>query len=205
MEVIEISHPLLLNKLSSMRKKETSSRDFRDLLEEISIILAYEVTKNAPLKSTKIKTPLEEIEAPFLSEDFALISILRSGEGMLSGMLKMLPNASIGHIGVYRNPENLEAIEYYCKLPKLEKKKIILLDPMLATGNSAVYALSLLEKLGDFSIDFVCLLAAPEGVNHLQKKYPNVKIFTVKVDERLNEKGYILPGLGDAGDRLFCT
>ncbi len=205
-EVTQIKHPLLLHKLGLMRKRETTSQDFRMLLEEISVFLAYEITRDAPSALHKIKTPLESMQAPFLIEKFVLVSILRAGEGLLRGMMKILPNAKVGHIGIYRNPDTLQAVEYYFKMPKdLENSKIILLDPMLATGNSAVYAIERLKKLINLPIKFVSLLSSPNGIKYLTSKYPDVDILTVFVDRELNQQGYILPGLGDAGDRMFHT
>ena len=205
-EVTQIKHPLLLHKLGLMRKRETTSQDFRMLLEEISVFLAYEITRDAPSALHKIQTPLESMQAPFLIEKFVLVSILRAGEGLLRGMMKILPNAKVGHIGIYRNPDTLQAVEYYFKMPKdLENSKIILLDPMLATGHSAVYAIGRLKKLIDLPIKFVSLLSSPNGIKYLTSKYPDVDILTVFVDRELNQKGYILPGLGDAGDRMFHT
>ena len=205
-EVTQIKHPLLLHKLGLMRKRETTSQDFRMLLEEISVFLAYEITRDAPSALHKIQTPLESMQAPFLIEKFVLVSILRAGEGLLRGMMKILPNAKVGHIGIYRNPDTLQAVEYYFKMPKdLENSKIILLDPMLATGHSAVYAIGRLKKLINLPIKFVSLLSSPNGIKYLTSKYPDVDILTVFVDRELNQKGYILPGLGDAGDRIFHT
>ena len=205
-EVTQIKHPLLLHKLGLMRKRETTSQDFRMLLEEISVFLAYEITRDAPSALHKIKTPLESMQAPFLIEKFVLVSILRAGEGLLRGMMKILPNAKVGHIGIYRNPDTLQAVEYYFKMPKdLENRKIILLDPMLATGHSAVYAIERLKKLINLPIKFVSLLSSPNGIKYLTSKYPDVDILTVFVDRELNQQGYILPGLGDAGDRMFHT
>ena len=205
-EVTQIKHPLLLHKLGLMRKRETTSQDFRMLLEEISVFLAYEITRDAPSALHKIQTPLESMQAPFLIEKFVLVSILRAGEGLLRGMMKILPNAKVGHIGIYRNPDTLQAVEYYFKMPKdLENSKIILLDPMLATGHSAVYAIERLKKLINLPIKFVSLLSSPNGIKYLTSKYPDVDILTVFVDRELNQQGYILPGLGDAGDRMFHT
>ena len=204
--VIVVDHPLLQHKLSLMRQKETNSHDFRDLLYEISTLLAFEVTRESSLVKQKIETPLQAMEAPFVKEHFALISILRAGNGILEGILKMLPNASVGHIGIYRNPVTLEAVEYYFKIPpNIEQKKVILVDPMLATAHSAIAATNHLKNVGAKNICFICLLAAPEGIINFQKEHPDIKIYTVAIDEKLNEKGYILPGLGDAGDRIYDT
>lgn len=205
-KITQTNHPLLLHKLSLMRKIETSPQDFRLLLAEISVFLAYEITRTSALENKNIQTPLEFMQAPFLDEKFVLISILRAGEGLLWGMMKILPNAKTGHLGIYRDPKTLQAVEYYCKLPSdLENRKIILLDPMLATGHSAAYAIEKLKQFSKVAVDFVCLLAAPEGIRHLQEKHPDTNILTVAIDKKLNNKGYILPGLGDAGDRIFHT
>ena len=205
-KIIEAKHPLLLHKLSLMRKIETSSQDFRLLLEEISVFLAYEITKTSALVNKSIQTPLQSMMAPFLNEEFVLVSILRAGEGLLRGMMKILPNAKVGHLGIYRDPTTLQAVEYYCKLPNdLENRKIILLDPMLATGHSASHAITKLKQFSKVAVDFICLLAAPEGIQHLQQQHPKTNILTIAIDKKLNDNGYILPGLGDAGDRIFKT
>ena len=201
-----LSHPLLQHKLSLMRKKETDCQKFRELLSEIASLIAFEVTKNAPIVKQMIETPLQPMEAPFVTEQVILVSILRAGNGLLDGMIKMIPNASVGHIGIYRDPKTLEAVEYYFKMPPVvSNKRIILVDPMLATGHSASAAIARLKKSDCQKIQFACLLAAPEGIQILQKEHPEVHIYTVAIDEALNDKGYILPGLGDAGDRIYRT
>ena len=206
-QVHVIGHPLVQHKLSLMRKKDTSTTKFRALLSEISMLLAYEVTRDMPLVAEDIETPLMPMKAPVLEgKKIVLISILRAGNGLLDGMLRILPSARVGHVGLYRDHETLEAVEYFFKVPgEMADRDAIVLDPMLATGNSAVAAVERIKKVGPRSVKFVCLLAAPEGVATFHERHPDVPIFTAAVDERLNERGYILPGLGDAGDRLFGT
>lgn len=205
--VTVIDHPLVQHKLSEMRRRDTSSATFRMLLREISFLLAYEVTRDLPLTTKPIETPLARIEAPTLDGEWlALISILRAGNVLLEGMLELAPEAPVGHIGLYRDPETLVAVEYYCKLPEaLDGRLVVVADPMLATGNSAVAAVDRLKERGASRVRMVCLLAAPEGLDRLRDAHADVDIFTAAVDERLDEKGYIVPGLGDAGDRLFGT
>ncbi len=202
-----IDHPLVQHKLTLMRKRDTGTSRFRMLLQEISMLLAYEVTRDLKLTYEEIDTPLSPMSAPILDgKKIVLISILRAGGGILDGMLKILPSARVGHIGMYRDPNTLEPVEYYFKVPSaMEKRDAIVMDPMLATGNSAAAAVQRLKQTGPKSIKFVCLLAAPEGVRAFREQHPDVPIYTPAVDERLNEKGYILPGLGDAGDRMFGT
>ena len=202
-----IDHPLVQHKLTLMRKRDTGTSRFRMLLQEISMLLAYEVTRDLKLTYEEIDTPLSPMSAPILDgKKIVLISILRAGGGILDGMLKILPSARVGHIGMYRDPNTLEPVEYYFKVPsEMEKRDAIVMDPMLATGNSAAAAVQRLKQTGPKSIKFVCLLAAPEGVRAFREQHPDVPIYTPAVDERLNEKGYILPGLGDAGDRMFGT
>lgn len=202
-----IDHPLVQHKLSIMRRSDTSAHKFRTLMREISLLLAYEVTRDLPLKVEEIETPLARMKAPFLEgRDVCLISILRAGNGLLDGMLQLIPSARVGHIGLYRDPKTLVAIEYYFKVPgDINTRDVIVVDPMLATGHSAVAAVNRIKSLNPKSIKFVCLLAAPEGIKEFQEEHPEIPIFTACIDERLNEKGYILPGLGDAGDRLFNT
>jgi uracil phosphoribosyltransferase len=206
-EVHVVSHPLVQHKLSLMRRQKTSVSQFRQLLEEISMLLAYEATRDFPLGTERIETPLAPMDAPFIEgKKLVLISILRAGDGILNGFLKIVPAARVGHIGLYRDPKTLQAVEYYFKVPgELSDRDVIVLDPMLATGNSAVAAIDRIKERGPKSVKFVCLLAAPEGVSTLHKAHPDVPIWTAAVDQKLNEKGYILPGLGDAGDRLFGT
>ena len=206
-ELSIIDHPLVQHKLTIMRKKETSTEKFRALAQEIGMLLAYEVTRDMPLSTTRIETPLMEMDAPIIDgKKTVLISILRAGNGFLDGMLRILPSARVGHVGLYRDPKTLQAVEYYYKVPNdMGDRDAIVLDPMLATGNSASAAVTRIKGSSPRSIKFVCLLAAPEGVETLQRAHPDVPIFTAALDQRLNEKGYILPGLGDAGDRLFGT
>lgn len=205
--VTVITHPLVQHKLTLMRNQETSSAEFRRLLTELSQLLAYEVTRDLPLSLIDIQTPLAPMRAPRLEgKKIVLVSILRAGNGLLDGMLQLIPSARVGHIGLYRDHETLEAIEYYFKLPaQVEDRHMIVVDPMLATGNSAAAAVTRLKATHPKSIKFVCLLAAPEGIRAMHEAHPDVPIFTAAIDERLNDKGYILPGLGDAGDRLYGT
>ena len=202
-----VEHPLIRHKLSLMRKKGTSTASFRKLLREISMLLAYEITRNLPTEVRKIETPLVEMDAPFLSgKKLALISILRAGNGLLDGVLELVPSARVGFVGLYRNEKTLEAVEYYFKVPtELEDRLVIALDPMLATGNSCSLAVSKLKEAGARDIRMLCLLAAPEGIRKMRDAHPDVPIVAAALDERLNEIGYILPGLGDAGDRMFGT
>jgi uracil phosphoribosyltransferase len=202
-----IDHPLVQHKLTLMRRKEASTAEFRRLLSEIGTLLAYEVTRDLPLESRRIETPMATIDAPALSsKKLCLISILRAGNGLLDGMLDIIPSARVGHVGLYRDPHTLEAVEYYCKLPQdIGERLAVVLDPMLATGHSAVAALDRIKERGAVAIKFVCLVAAPEGVKTLQDAHPDVPIYTASIDSHLDEHGYIVPGLGDAGDRLFGT
>jgi len=202
-----VDHPLVQHKLSLMRKRETSTSKFRALLREVSLLLAYEATRNLAVEETEIETPLETARMPVLAgKKVCLVSILRAGNGILDGMLDLLPSARVGHIGIYREPRTLQAVEYYLKLPEdLPGRDVILVDPMLATGNSAVAAISRLKELAARSIKFVCLVAAPEGVEKVCSIFPDVPVVAAALDRCLDEAGYILPGLGDAGDRLFGT
>jgi len=202
-----VKHPLVQHKLSLMRDRGTSTAVFRQLLREISQLLAYEVTRNLEMTTKTIETPLQEMDAPVLSgRKLALISILRAGNGLLDGMLELIPSARVGFVGLYRDEETLQPVQYYFKVPdQLEKRLVIAVDPMLATGNSSVAAIDLLKKAGATNIRFLCLLAAPEGVARMKEAHPDVPIVTAALDERLNDKGYIVPGLGDAGDRMFGT
>lgn len=207
-KVTVIEHPLIQHKLTLMRRAETSTAKFRDLIKEISLLLAYEVTRDLPLKYELIETPLTSMNAPVLAPDkkLVIVSILRAGQGILDGMLELLPSARVGHIGLYRDPKTLIAVEYYFKVPlDVDKRDMLVVDPMLATGNSAVAAIDRLKSTNPMSIKFVCLLAAPEGIAHFHAQHPDVPIYTAAVDECLDEHGYIIPGLGDAGDRLFGT
>jgi uracil phosphoribosyltransferase len=205
--VTVVDHPLVRHKLSLMRRRDTSTSKFRDLMREVSLLLGYEATRDLALEETEIETPLERARMPVLAgKKLCIVSILRAGNGILDGMLDLVPSARVGHIGIYREPRTLQAVEYYLKLPDdLPERDVILVDPMLATGNSAVAAISRLVELKARSIRFVCLVAAPEGIAQLHRVFPGVAIVTAAVDRALNDHGYILPGLGDAGDRLFGT
>ena len=202
-----VQHPLVQHKLSIMRDVTTSTAGFRRLLREISLLLAYEVTRELPMTTARITTPLEEMDAPTIDgKKLALISILRAGNGLLDGILELVPAARVGFVGLYRDPETLQPVQYYCNLPdQLQDRICIVVDPMLATGNSSVAAIDLLKRAGATNIRFLCLLAAPEGVARMREAHPDVPIVTAAVDRQLNEHGYIVPGLGDAGDRMFGT
>lgn len=202
-----VGHPLIQHKLTQMRRKETETRDFRRLAREIAMLLAYEVTRDRALTTQEIDTPLTRMRAPVLAgKEICLVSVLRAGNGILDGMLEILPSARVGFVGLYRDPETLNAIEYYCKLPEdIAERETIIVDPMLATGHSASAAVARIKQAGAKSLKFVCLLAAPEGVKEMQEQHPDVPIFTASLDSHLNDHGYIVPGLGDAGDRLFGT
>ena len=202
-----IDHPLVQHKLTLMRSKETSTSKFRSLLREISMLLAYEVWRDLKTTQVQIETPISPMMAPMLDgKKTAIIAILRAGGGILEGMLDVLPSARIGHIGLYRDPKTLEPVEYYYKVPEnLDSRDVVVVDPMLATGNSAVAAVTRLKQSGPRTIKFVCLLTCPEGIRVFHAAHPDVAVYTAAVDERLNEKSYIVPGLGDAGDRLFGT
>ncbi len=205
--VTSIDHPLIAHKLSLMRDKATPCAMFRQLLREISLLMAYEVLRDLPLATRRIETPLAAMDAPFLAgRKLVLVSILRAGNGLLDGMLDLVPSARVGHIGLYRNPRTLKAVEYYLKLPEdVAERPVILVDPMLATGNSVSAAVARLKEHGCGDIRFVCLLAAPEGIAALGKAHPDIRIFTAAIDSHLNDHGYIVPGLGDAGDRMYGT
>jgi uracil phosphoribosyltransferase len=206
-QVYVIGHPLVQHKLTLMRSKDTSTSTFRDLLREISMLLAYEVCRDMPVAMTKIETPIAAMSAPVLDgKKIVLISILRAGNGILYGMLDILPSARVGHIGLYRDPKTLDAVEYYFKVPsEMQDRDCIVVDPMLATGHSAVAAVDRLKETAPRSIKFVCLLTCPEGIKTFHGAHPDIPVYTAAIDDRLNEKGYIVPGLGDAGDRLFGT
>ncbi len=205
--LVVVDHPLVLHKLSLMRDKNTPSAVFRQLLREISLLLAYEVTRDLPMTTQKIETPLTEMDAPILKgKKLVIVSILRAGNGLLEGMLDLLPSARIGHIGLYRDPVTLKPVEYYFKVPSdIGERPVIVVDPMLATGNSTAYAIQKLKDAGAKDVRLVCLLAAPEGVTRVTADHPDVPIYTAAVDSHLNDHGYIVPGLGDAGDRMFGT
>jgi uracil phosphoribosyltransferase len=202
-----VEHPLIQHKLTLMRRADTPTTKFRQLLREISLLLGYEVTRGLKLDTVEIDTPLETMTAPILEgKKLCIVSILRAGNGLLDGMLDLIPNARVGHVGLYRDHETLEPVEYYFKMPeKLEERDVIVVDPMLATGNSAIAAVERLKRAGARRLGFLCLLAAPEGVRAFAAAHPDVPIFTAALDRELNEKGYILPGLGDAGDRMYGT
>ena len=202
-----IDHPLVQHKVSLMRNKHTGSKDFRDLLGEVSMLMAYEVTRDLPLKEIAIETPVGPCKAKVIAgKKLGIVPILRAGLGMVDGILTLVPAAKIGHIGLYRDPETLTPVEYYCKLPPdVQERDLIVVDPMLATGGSASAAINFLKARGCASIKLMCLIGAPEGIAFVQKHHPDVDIYIADVDDRLNEHGYIVPGLGDAGDRLFGT
>jgi uracil phosphoribosyltransferase len=205
--VTVVTHPLVQHKLTLMRRKDASTSTFRTLLNELSMLMAYEVTRDMPVQLVDIDTPLEAMQAPMIDgKKLVLVSILRAGNGILEGMLSVVPGARVGHIGLYRDPQTLQAVEYYFKMPQdMQARDVLVVDPMLATGNSAAAAITRLKQLKPRSIKFVCLLTCPEGIVALQKAHPDVPIFTAAIDRQLNEHGYILPGLGDAGDRIFGT
>ncbi len=202
-----IDHPLVQHKLTLMRQKDTSTKSFRQLAQEISTLLAYEITRDMPMQEIEIETPLEKMKSRVIDgKKIVLASILRAGNGFLDGMLQVLPSARVGHIGLYRDPETLQPVEYYFKMPQgMEERDVIVLDPMLATGNSAVAAVDRLKRCNPRSLRFACLVACPEGVKNFHDHHPDVPIYTPAVDRGLNEHGYIVPGLGDAGDRIFGT
>ena len=202
-----VDHPLITHKLSIMRNKRTGSKDFRELLNEIAMLMGYELTRDLPLETITIETPITKMDAKRISgKKLAIVPILRAGLGMVDGLQRLVPVAKVGHIGLYRDPKTHMPVEYYCKLPNdIEERIVILVDPMLATGGSAVDALTMLKKRGCKSIRFMCLVAAPEGVKKVQEAHPDVEIYTAALDECLNEHAYIVPGLGDAGDRIFGT
>lgn len=201
-----IDHPLVQHKLTIMRQRDVSTASFRRLLREISLLLAYEVTRELELTTTTVETPLCEMQAPTLAgKKLALISILRAGNGLLDGILELIPSARVGFVGLYRDPETLQPVEYYCKVPTLDDRMTIVVDPMLATGNSSVAAIDMLKARGAKNLRFLCLLAAPEGVKRMREAHPDVPVWTAALDDHLNDHGYIVPGLGDAGDRMFGT
>ena len=205
--VTHVTHPLVQHKLTLMRQKDTSTAVFRQLLREISQLLAYEVTRGLPMTTRRIETPMEPMDAPVIDgKKLALVSILRAGNGLLDGVLELIPSARVGFVGLYRDEETLLPVQYYFKVPtELQDRLVIAVDPMLATGNSSVAAIDLLKKAGATNIRFLCLLAAPEGIARMKEAHPDVPIVTAAIDSHLNEQGYIVPGLGDAGDRMFGT
>lgn len=202
-----VDHPLIKHKLSIMREKETGSKDFRQLLSEIAMLMCYELTRDIPVEDVEIETPVSKMIAQKVEgKKLAIVPILRAGLGMVDGILNLIPVAKVGHIGLYRDPDSHDPVEYYCKLPlDIEDRYIIVCDPMLATGGSASDAITMLKKRGCTQIKLLCLVAAPEGVEKLQADHPDVQVYTAALDERLDEHAYIIPGLGDAGDRLFGT
>lgn len=207
MGVVELNHPLVSHKLTILRDKRTGTKEFRELIGELSTILCYEAMKDAALEDKEIETPICKMNGKKLNEDnYAFIPILRAGTGMLDGLINVMPNAKIGHIGMYRNEETLKPVKYYYKTPKdLSKREVIVLDPMLATGGSGIDAITMLKEDGAKKLKFLCIIAAPEGIKKMQEAHPDVDIYCAAVDEKLNEIGYIVPGLGDAGDRIFGT
>jgi uracil phosphoribosyltransferase len=205
--VTVVEHPLVQHKLSLMRRKETPTAMFRQLIRELSMLLGYEVTRDLPMGKERIETPIMEMDAPVLTgKKLVLISVLRAGNGLLEGMLDLIPSARVGHVGLYRDPDTLVAVEYYFKVPEeLDERKVIIVDPMLATANSSIAAVQRVKEAGARDIKFVCLLAAPEGIEAFHQAHPDVPIITAAIDDRLNDHGYIVPGLGDAGDRIYGT
>ncbi|MDD6770789.1 MAG: uracil phosphoribosyltransferase [Inconstantimicrobium porci] len=206
-KVTEVSHPLILHKLAYIRNKETGAKDFRQLVEEVSMLMAYEVTRDLPMEEVDVQTPICTTKCKMLAgKKMAIVPILRAGLGMVDGMLSLIPAAKVGHIGLYRDEETLQPVEYFCKLPQdIAEREVIVVDPMLATGGSSADAITLLKKRGAKNIRLVCLIAAPEGIKCVTDKHPDVDVYVASIDEKLNENGYIVPGLGDAGDRLFGT
>ena len=202
-----INHPLIQHKLTRIRDKVTGPKEFRELLEEIAMLMGYELTRGLPLEDTEVETPVARCKCKVLAgKKISIVPILRAGLGMVSGMLKLIPAAKVGHVGLYRDPETLQPVEYYCKLPTdVEERDFIIIDPMLATGGSSAAAITLLKQRGAKNIKLMCLVAAPEGIHLVNTHHPDVEIYTAAVDERLNDHGYIVPGLGDAGDRMFGT
>lgn len=202
-----LDHPLLQHKLSLLRDKQTGPKDFREIVGEIAMLMCYEATRDLPLQEVEIETPVATAKAHVISgKKLSFVPILRAGLGMIDGVLRLVPAAKVGHIGLYRDPESLAPVDYYCKLPTdIREREVIVVDPMLATGGSAVEAIALLKRNGVTNIKFMCIIAAPEGISALTSAHPDVTVYCASLDERLNEHGYIVPGLGDAGDRLFGT
>ncbi|MDD5922875.1 MAG: uracil phosphoribosyltransferase [Eubacteriales bacterium] len=205
--VYVFDHPLIQHKVALMRKKDTTVKEFRELATEVAMLMGFEATRNLPLKEVEIETPMCRTKVNMLDgEDIAIVPILRAGLGFVEGMLALVPNAKVGFVGMYRDPDSHEPVEYYCKLPKdIDRREVFVLDPMLATGGSAVAAIDAIKKRGAKKISFLCLIAAPEGIKTLTEAHPDVNVFIAAMDEKLNENAYILPGLGDAGDRLYGT
>ena len=206
-KVIILNHPLIQHKITLIRDKRTKVKEFRELVDELSNLMAYEVTREIELEEIEIETPIGKTRSKILSgKNLAVVAILRAGLGMVDGILKLIPSAKVGHVGMYRDPETLKPCEYYAKLPKdISERKVIIVDPMLATGGTASACINYLKKMGACDIKFVCLVSAIEGVEKIQKEHPDVKLYTAAIDEKLNSHGYIVPGLGDAGDRLYGT
>ena len=207
MEVKELNHPLIEHKLAILRNKETGTKEFRELISELAMFLCYEAMKDAKLEVKEIETPIQKANVKMLNEDkYAFVPILRAGTGMLEGITTIIPNAKIGHIGMYRNEETLKPVKYYYKVPKdIQNREVLILDPMLATGGSGCDAIQMIKEEGVKKIKFLCIIAAPEGIKKMQEEHPDVEIYCAQIDEKLNEIGYIVPGLGDAGDRIFGT
>ena len=207
MEPIKVNHPLIEHKLSILRNKKTGTKEFRELISEITLFLCYEAMKNAKLTDIEIETPLTKMNGKMLNEnDYVFVPIIRAGTGMIDGIVTMIPNAKIGHIGLYRNEETLKPVRYYYRMPKdIKDKQVIIIDPMLATGGSGIDAITLLKEDGVKNIKFLSIIAAPEGLKKMQEVHPDVQIYCAAIDDHLNEVGYIVPGLGDAGDRIFGT
>ncbi len=205
--VMIFDHPLIQHKISLMRDKHTSTKEFRELASEVAMLMGYEVTRDLPLMDVEVETPIAKAKTKVLAgKKLAIVPILRAGLGMVDGMLNLIPMAKVGHIGLYRDPETLQPVEYYCKMPEdVESREVVVVDPMLATGGSAADAIRLLKEKGLKNMKFMCLIAAPEGVKHLHELHPDVQIYCAALDEKLNDHAYIVPGLGDAGDRLFGT
>ncbi|MDU7214054.1 uracil phosphoribosyltransferase [Clostridium sp.] len=206
-KVVEINHPLILHKLAFIRSKDTGAKDFRQLVSEVAMLMGYEVTRDFSMEEVEIETPICKTKCKMLAgKKVAIVPILRAGLGMVDGMLSLIPAAKVGHIGLYRDEETLKPVEYFCKLPQdIAEREVIVVDPMLATGGSAADALTLLKQRGAKNLRLACLISSPEGIKAVQEAHPDVDIYVASIDEQLNEKGYIVPGLGDAGDRLFGT
>ena len=206
-KVVEINHPLILHKLAFIRSKDTGSKDFRQLVSEVAMLMGYEVTRDFSMEEVEIETPICKTKCKMLAgKKVAIVPILRAGLGMVDGMLSLIPAAKVGHIGLYRDEQTLKPVEYFCKLPQdIAEREVIVVDPMLATGGSAADALTLLKERGAKNLRLACLISSPEGIKAVQEAHPDVDIYVASIDEKLNEKGYIVPGLGDAGDRLFGT
>lgn len=207
MEVKELKHPLIEHKLAILRNKKTGTKEFRELVSELAMFLCYEAMKDAKLEEVEVETPIQKTKAKMLNEDkYAFVPILRAGTGMLEGITTIVPNAKIGHIGMYRNEETLKPVKYFFKVPKdIKEREVLILDPMLATGGSGCDAIQMIKEEEVKKIKFLCIIAAPEGIKKMQEEHPDVEIYCAQVDEKLNENGYIVPGLGDAGDRIFGT